>query len=175
MSPEGFSGWGIRTIAQGEARYNPMSYHNGSVWPHDTALCALGFARYGLRAEAARVFEAMFEATSYQDLRRLPELFCGFIRKPHRGPTSYPVACSPQAWSAAAPFGLLQASLGLQFHREREEIRFDEPKLPAFLTELVLRDLKLGASSVDLRLRSEGDNVTFTTLARHGDVRIVQS
>ena len=174
MSPEGFSGWGIRTIAQGEPRYNPMSYHNGSVWPHDTALVAMGFARYGLTTEAERVFEAMFEAASYQELRRLPELFCGFIRRLHRGPTAYPVACAPQAWAAAAPFGLLEACLGLRLLRGEDEIRFNEPRLPGFLDELVLRGLRLGPSSVDLRLRREGDHVTFTTLKRTGEVRIVQ-
>src|SRR3712207_6128009 len=99
MTPEGFSGWGIRTVARGEARFNPMSYHNGSVWPHDNALIASGFARYGLKAEAARVFAGLFDAATHHELRRLPELFCGFSRRPHRGPTPYPVACSPQAWA----------------------------------------------------------------------------
>ncbi|VFU09514.1 protein of unknown function [Methylocella tundrae] len=93
-------------MADGEARYNPISYHNGSVWPHDNAMIALGFARYGFAREAAQVFSAMFDAAAHQDLRRLPELFCGFIRRPHRGPTSYPVACAPQAWAAAAPLRL---------------------------------------------------------------------
>ena len=175
LSPDGFSGWGIRTIAQGEARYNPMSYHNGSVWPHDNGLIAMGFARYGLRPEAARVFEAMFEAATYQDLRRLPELFCGFIRRMHRGPTAYPVACTPQAWAAATPFGLLSACLGLDIAYGQGEIRFSEPHLPAFLDELVLRRIRLGASRVDVRLRRDGNDVTVTTLAREGHAKIVQS
>jgi glycogen debranching enzyme len=174
MSPEGFSGWGIRTIAQGEARYNPMSYHNGSVWPHDTALVALGLARYGFRREPARIFEAMFEAASYQDLRRLPELFCGFIRRSNRGPTAYPVACAPQAWAAAAPFGLIEACLGLELKCENGEVRFREPHFPAFLDQLVLRGLRLGESVLDLRLRREGEHVTFTTLGRAGTLRVVQ-
>uniref|UniRef100_UPI00378369B7 amylo-alpha-1,6-glucosidase n=1 Tax=Methylocella sp. TaxID=1978226 RepID=UPI00378369B7 len=96
-----FSGWGVRTVASSEARYNPISYHNGSIWPHDNALIALGFTRYALGREAAQVFSAIFDAGTHQDLRRLPELFCGFSRKPHRGPTAYPVACAPQAWAAA--------------------------------------------------------------------------
>ena len=87
LGRDSFSGWGIRTVASGEARFNPISYHNGSIWPHDNAMIALGFARYGLVGHAAQVFSAMFEAAAYQELRRLPELFCGFIRKPHRGPT----------------------------------------------------------------------------------------
>ncbi len=175
MSPEGFSGWGIRTIAQGEARYNPMSYHNGSVWPHDNGLIALGFGRYGLKQQAARIFDGMFDAASYQELRRLPELFCGFIKRPRRGPTAYPVACAPQAWAAATPFGLLSACLGLQLRNGENEIRFTEPTLPGFLEELVLRGLRLGASHVDLRLRRDDRDVTVSTIARTGDVRIVQS
>ena len=96
LTPDMFSGWGVRTLAMGQPRYNPMSYHNGSVWPHDNALIAMGFARYGLKVEAARVFSAIFDAGRHQDLSRLPELFCGFTRKAHRAPTPYPVACAPQ-------------------------------------------------------------------------------
>ena len=103
MQPSFFSGWGIRTIAREEHRFNPMSYHNGSVWPHDNALIAAGFARYGFKDAINRVFKGMFDAASYMDLRRLPELFCGFQRGRERGPTLYPVACSPQAWAAGAP------------------------------------------------------------------------
>jgi glycogen debranching enzyme len=175
VGQEGSSGWGIRTIAQGEARYNPMSYHNGSIWPHDNALIALGFARYGLKREAARVFDAIFGAATYQDLRRLPELFCGFLRRPHRGPTAYPVACTPQAWAAATPFGLLAACLGLELTHERGEIRFVEPALPAFTDEIVLRGLQLGTGRVDVRLRREGGDVSVSILAREGDVRVIQS
>ncbi len=101
LARDSFSGWGIRTVASGEARYNPISYHNGSIWPHDNAMIALGFARYGLASAASQLFSAMLAAASHQDLRRLPELFCGFRRRPHRGPTAYPVACAPQAWAAA--------------------------------------------------------------------------
>src|SRR5262249_28281104 len=104
ISPDFFSGWGIRTVSRREARYKPTSHHNGSIWPHDNALIALGFARYGLKAAAQRVFRGLFDAAEYMDFRRLPELFCGFQRSRARGPTLYPVACSPQAWSAATPF-----------------------------------------------------------------------
>ncbi len=107
ISSASFSGWGIRTVAAGEARYNPMSYHNGSVWPHDNALIALGFARYGYGAEVTKILKGLFEASVYIDLRRLPELFCGFARVRRQGPTFYPVACSPQAWAATAPLALL--------------------------------------------------------------------
>ena len=115
LRPEFFSGWGIRTVAEAEARYNPMSYHNGSIWPHDNALIALGLARYGLKRPVERVFKGLFDAATYMEMRRLPELFCGFQRGRGRGPTLYPVACSPQAWASATPFTLLEASLGLQF------------------------------------------------------------
>ncbi|MDB5635981.1 MAG: amylo-alpha,6-glucosidase, partial [Bradyrhizobium sp.] len=147
-----FTGWGIRTVARGEARYNPMSYHDGSIWPHDNALIALGLARYGLKHSVGRVFEGLFEAATYMDLRRLPELFCGFRRENRRGPTLYPVACAPQAWASATPFTLLEAALGLEFDVRRGEIRLRNPRLPAFLNEVVLHELQLGPSSVDLRV-----------------------
>src|SRR6185312_2006983 len=123
MGRDGFSGWGIRTLAQCEPRYNPLSYHNGSVWPHDNAVIALGFARYGLKTEAVRVFEGLFDAARHQELRRLPELFCGLIRRPRREPTPYPVACSPQAWAAAAVYAVLGACLGLEQSYADNEIR----------------------------------------------------
>ena len=115
MRPHFFTGWGIRTVARGEARYNPMSYHDGSIWPHDNALIALGLARYGLKHSVEHLFKGLFDAASYMDLRRLPELFCGFQRERRRGPTLYPVACAPQAWASATPFTLLEAALGLEF------------------------------------------------------------
>src|SRR4029453_248304 len=92
-----FSGWGIRTVAMGEARYNPMSYHNGSIWPHDTSLCAAGIARYGHREAAVQLLRSAFEAAVHFDMR-LPELFCGFPRVQGVPPIAYPVACMPQAW-----------------------------------------------------------------------------
>ena len=119
MSPKFFSGWGIRTVALGEVRYNPMSYHDGSIWPHDNALIALGLARYGLKRSVAHLFKGLFDAASYMDLRRLPELFCGFRRERRRGPVLYPVACAPQAWASATAFTLLEAALGLEFDAAR--------------------------------------------------------
>src|SRR5947209_7989514 len=152
-------GWGIRTLAHGEARFNPMSYHNGSVWPHDTAVAAAGLARYGLRAEALRVLGALFDVSRSVDLNRLPELFCGFHRRPGEGPTRYPVACAPQAWAAAAVFLLLQACLGLSIRAEPPEVCFTDPRLPEFLHEVRLYNLRVGAASVDLRLCREGGDV----------------
>ena len=175
LSPDAFSGWGIRTLALGQPRYNPMSYHNGSVWPHENALIALGFARYGLKGEASRVLTAIFEAAKHQDLTRLPELFCGFTRRPHRSPTPYPVACAPQAWSAAAVLGLVGACLGLQLTHQEDEIRFKEPVMPEFLDELIIRNLSLGASCSDVRLHRYGSDVAVRVLAREGSARIVIS
>ncbi|HVX99851.1 MAG TPA: amylo-alpha-1,6-glucosidase [Pseudorhodoplanes sp.] len=168
-----FSGWGIRTVASTEARYNPMSYHNGSVWPHDNALIAAGLARYGLRHETARVFEGLYAASTYIDLRRLPELFCGFSRQRSQGPTFYPVACAPQAWAAAAPLSLVQSCLGLCFDVGARQVMLDRPILPKFLDELVVRRLSLGDDSVDLALRRFGSEVVVTVLSRRGDVSVV--
>jgi glycogen debranching enzyme len=173
-SPEAFSGWGIRTLSKGEPRYNPMSYHNGSVWPHDNALIVLGFARYGLKSYAVKVFSGMFDAASYQELRRLPELFCGFERRPRRGPTAYPVACAPQAWASAAPFALVTACLGLQLRHDTNEISFTDPRMPAFLDDLTIRGLQLGDSRTDVRLKRDGDDITVTVLNRTGTARIIQ-
>jgi glycogen debranching enzyme len=172
MRPHFFTGWGIRTVARGEVRYNPMSYHDGSIWPHDNALIALGLARYGLKHSVAHVFKGLFDAATYMDLRRLPELFCGFRREKQRGPTLYPVACAPQAWASATPFTLLEAALGLEFDAEHGEIRLRNPRLPAFLNEVVLRDLQLGPSSVDLRVRRHGDEVSLEVLRTRGRIQV---
>jgi glycogen debranching enzyme len=172
LRPHFFTGWGIRTIALGEPRYNPMSYHNGSIWPHDNALIALGLSRYGLMHSVEHVFKGLFDAATYMDLRRLPELFCGFRRERHRGPTLYPVACAPQAWASATPFTLLEAALGLEFDAERSEIRLRNPRLPAFLNEVVLRDLQLGESSVDLLIRRHGHGVSMEVLRRRGQIQV---
>lgn len=173
MAPASFSGWGVRTIASTEARYNPMSYHNGSIWPHDNALIAAGFSRYGYPREAAQIFEGLFAAATYVDLMRLPELFCGFPRRRAQGPTFYPVACSPQAWSAAAPLSLIQSSLGLCFDVARAEISFREPALPRFLDELRLYGLCVGEAAVDIAFDRMGDKVVVKPLGRIGRARIV--
>jgi glycogen debranching enzyme len=172
MRPHFFTGWGIRTVARGQARYNPMSYHDGSIWPHDNALIALGLARYGLKHSVEHVFKGLFEAAAYMDLRRLPELFCGFQREKKRGPTLYPVACAPQAWASATPFTLLEAALGLEFDAQQCEIRLRNPRLPAFLNEVVLRDLELGSSSIDLRIRRQGEDVSLEVLRTRGHIQV---
>jgi glycogen debranching enzyme len=172
MQPHFFSGWGIRTVAHDEARYNPMSYHNGSVWPHDNALIALGLARYGHKAAVDRIFKGMFDAASYMDLRRLPELFCGFRRGRGQGPTLYPVACAPQAWASATPFALLQAALGLEFEPAENEIRLRNARLPPFLDDVVLRNLRLGQSSVDLCIRRHGEDISLQVIRSSGHIQV---
>ena len=172
LGPAFFSGWGIRTVARGEARYNPMSYHNGSIWPHDNGLIALGFARYGLNRAVAQVAKGLFDAAAYMDLRRLPELFCGFKRERRRGPTLYPVACSPQAWASATPFSLIQASLGLEFEPATNEIRLRNPYLPAFLDEIILRNVQLGESRSDLKIRRHGGEVSVELLRTRGNLQV---
>ncbi|HET7409733.1 MAG TPA: amylo-alpha-1,6-glucosidase [Paracoccaceae bacterium] len=173
MGPSSFSGWGVRTLAAGEARYNPMSYHDGSVWPHDNALIAAGLARYGYRAEAARIFGALFDASVYTELRRLPELFCGFPRLRGQGPTLYPVACSPQAWAAAAPIGLIAACLGLTFDSGRDRIEMHDPVLPGFLDMLTLRNVAIGDGRMDIVIRRAGEGITAHVLRRTGQARLL--
>ena len=168
-----FSGWGIRTIAAGEARYNPMSYHNGSVWPHDNALIAMGLARYGHQAEVLKIFEGLAQAAVYDEFRRLPELFCGFSRRRKRGPTAYPVACSPQAWAAAAPFALVAAATGLDLDFERGSVRLANPALPAFLDVLELRDVMIAGSRLDLNLSRAGADVTTAVTRREGNAGLI--
>jgi glycogen debranching enzyme len=174
MHPRFFTGWGIRTLAADEVRYNPMSYHNGSVWPHDNGLIALGMSRAGQRAEMMRLFEGIFAASGSMDLRRLPELFCGFRRRPNQGPTSYPVACTPQAWAAAAFPAFVQACLGLSFDPGARAVRFDQPDLPAFMDNLTLRNLSLGdAAKVSVLISRTPGEVSVSVIERTGDIRVV--
>ena len=173
MSSASFSGWGVRTVASSAPRYNPVSYHNGSVWPHDNALIAMGFARYGFFREVARVFQGLFEASIYIDLRRLPELFCGFVRLRSQGPTFYPVACTPQAWAATAPLSLLQTCLGMGFDHVTRSVTFDRPVLPPFLDQVMLRRLAVGDSQVDVLLNRVGEEVTAHVVDRRGDIRVM--
>ncbi len=167
-----FSGWGIRTIPVGETRFNPMAYHNGSVWPHDNAVIGLGLARYGYKDEAARLFSALYDAALYADLRRLPELFCGFARQRGEGPVRYPVACSPQAWAAATLPSLLQATLGLRFDPATAIVQFDTPRLPAFLQEMTLYNLSVSGGRMSVHLSRVGSEVAINVLEREGAIRV---
>ncbi len=172
MMPEMFSGWGVRTLSADAPRFNPMSYHNGSVWPHDNAIIALGLARYGLKRAASAIFEGLFDAANHMDMMRLPELFCGFPRRRGTAPVSYPVACAPQAWACVVPFALLKANLGLQICFNQREIRFHNPQLPRFMEEVHINGLEMGEASVNLRLRRRGADTEVAVVSRKGDVSI---
>jgi glycogen debranching enzyme len=168
-----YSGWGIRTVDSGEVRYNPMSYHNGSVWPHDNALIGLGMARYGFKEAAMRVLAGLFDATLHFDLYRVPELFCGFHRRPHEGPTLYPVACSPQAWAAGAVFLLLQACLGITVDAARRQVRLERPALPQSLRTLDICNLRVGDAEVDLAIHRHRRDVGVQLERKEGEVEVV--
>src|SRR5579875_1254802 len=173
MGAESFSEWGIRTVASSEVRYNPMSYHNGSVWPHDNALIAFGLARYRRNEDVLRILTGLFDASIFVELHRMPELFCGFPRRPGEGPTLYPVACAPQAWAAAAVFLLLQSCLGLHIDGVRRRISSHYPMLPRFLKKVRIGNLRVGDAAVDLHFRRRRTDVGLNVLRRQGDVEIV--
>jgi len=173
MDESSFAGWGIRTVAAGEPRYNPISYHNGSVWPHDNALAAAGLARYGFTDAAARMLETMLDLSEVVDLHRLPELLCGFRRRPEAPPTLYPVACAPQSWAAGAVYMLVQAALGMQLDAEHRRITFSRPVLPKRLKRLHLMILRLGPASVDVRFERHAQDVAINVTRRTSDVEIV--
>jgi len=173
LAPDMFSGWGIRTMSKGAAAYNPMSYHNGSVWPHDNALIAAGFKRYGFVRSTNRIATALFDAAIQADYMRLPELFCGFTRRSPNRPVSYPVACSPQAWAAGSPFLLLQAMLGISARAHLDLVTVNKPHLPTWLNTVEVRNLTVGRSRISLLFRREGEITSFSVLSREGDVRVV--
>ena len=170
MSSRFASGWGIRTVAEGEARYNPMSYHNGSIWPHDTAICAAGIASYGGRPQVTRLLSDQFEAANHFSMR-LPELFCGFPRVPGQGPTPYPVACLPQAWSSGSVFMLLQSVLGIRVDGVFREVHIERPRLPFGVDSLTVRDLPVNDASIDLEFHHIGDEVVVVP-GRHQSARV---
>lgn len=168
-----FSGWGIRTLATDEARYNPMSYHNGSIWPHDNAMIAYGLALYGHREEVNKILKGMFDVSLYVEHQRLPELFCGFKKRRNEGPTAYPVACSPQAWAIGSVYMLLQAVLGLRIVARDNAIYFFKPTLPDFLQELTISNLRVNGSNVVLQVRrNTSGEASVNILHRSGDVKV---
>jgi len=173
MGEEFFNGWGVRTVAASEIRFNPMAYHNGSVWPHDNALIAAGMASYGFKQGALKILSGLFDASLFIELHRLPELMCGFSRRPDEGPTPYPVACSPQTWSSVAVFLLLQSCLGLRIEAPRARLSFSQPMLPAFLERIEIRNLKIGNAEVDLLLERHAQNVGINILRQEGQVEVV--
>jgi glycogen debranching enzyme len=173
LDPASFTGWGIRTIAEGEARYNPMSYHNGSIWPHDNGLIAMGLARYGCKEPVEKILTALLDASVFMDQYRLPELFCGFPPRRGQGPTFYPVACLPQAWAAASVFAVLGAMLGISFDPAAQVICFTRPVMPAWLDELRVDNLQLGDATVDLLFRRHVKDVSLNVLRKEGRVDVI--
>ncbi len=167
-----FSGWGIRTVSARERRFNPASYHNGSVWPHDNAVIGLGLARYGHCEHALTLTTALFDAAAHMHLRRLPELFCGFARERGKAPVLYPVACAPQAWAAVAPYALIQACLGLEIDAKAARVRLRRPRLPHFLEWMTLKRLPVGNASLDLLLKRQDSSVAVTLLSRQDEAEV---
>ncbi len=155
------AGWGLRTLALGQVRFNPMSYHNGSIWPHDTAICLAGMARYGERTGVAKVLCDLFQASLSFEMR-MPELFCGFHREGDEPPIAYPVACMPQAWAAGSGFMMLQACLGLSIDARKACIRLVRPTLPPGVDTLGLDNLTIGDARTHLRFQRLGDSVAVT-------------
>jgi len=172
LEPDLFSGWGVRTLGTGEVRYNPMSYHNGSIWPHDNALICEGLARYGQVDAALALLGAAFDSSVEFDDARLPELFCGFPRRAGEGPTRYPVACSPQAWAAGSVFGMLGGCLGLALDARARRIQLRSPRLPVFVDWLRIEGLAVAGARVDLLLQRYKDSVGVEVIRREGEVEV---
>ncbi len=173
MSRDMFSGFGVRTVGSEEARYNPLSYHNGSVWPHDNAMIASGMARYGFRDFAGRILMGLLDVSKTVDLHRLPELFCGVDRRPGEGPVLYPVACSPQAWAAGAVLMLLEACLGISIDVQKKRLVLNRPFLPEGIPQLWIRGLGIGDCRMHLLLERDSDSVGLQILEKQGDAQVV--
>jgi len=173
LSPDMFSGWGVRTISTGEKRYNPMSYHNGSVWPHDNALIAFGERKCRDKKLVLGILSGLLDLSLFVDLHRLPELICGFARRQGKGPTLYPVACAPQAWAAGAVFMTLQGCLGLSIHADKSQLRLCHTALPEALNRVEIHNLRVGESTVDLAFERHLETVSTNLLRRSGELEIV--
>ena len=156
------SGWGIRTVSSRSSKYNPMSYHNGSIWPHDNSLIVAGMRRYGYHWEAEEITTQLFQASLFFPNGRLPELFCGFSRdrEAHSSPAEYPVSCSPQAWAAGSAILLLQSMLGLEVDAASKRL-FLTPKLPEWLEHASVRNLRVGQGTIDLYFERRGEDTSF--------------
>lgn len=177
MADDMFSGYGIRTLGSGEKRYepvkNPQGYHNGTVWTHDTAICAAGLAKYGFEDRAAKLMGALFDAARHFPQMRLPELFGGLPRDAAGTPPApYPVACNPQAWASASQSLLLQSMLGLRIDGAAKTVTLHRPQLPAWLTELEINGLRIGDGDISLRFQRHEDGVDITRTGGSSDIRL---
>ena len=169
-----FSGWGIRTLSSGSARYNPLGYHLGSIWPHDNSLIGMGLKRHGFEQELEELATAMYDSSRAFEYYRLPELFSGAPRTAHGVPVRYPVACRPQAWAAGTIPLLLQAILGLAPDAAKNELRIVRPRLPHWLGEVEIRGLRVGDSTVDLAYSRRGGRTRVSVIADRG-VKVVRA
>jgi glycogen debranching enzyme len=172
MSPAMFSGWGVRTYAADQPGYNPIGYHTGSVWPHDTSLIAAGLKRYGFDEESNRLVGHVFQAAQHFPDYRLPELFCGFDRDHSALPVPYPVACSPQAWAAGASFLFVETMLGLRARAGQRELELRHPNLPDWLGKVTLTNLRVGDASVDLLFHRWRGTTSAEVLRKVGDLSV---
>ena len=172
LGPSMFSGWGIRTYAEGQPGYNPIGYHTGSVWPHDTSLIAAGLKRYGFDEESNRLVGRVLEAAQQFEEYRLPELFCGFDREQSPQPVPYPVACSPQAWAAGASFLFVETMLGLRPHAAAKELELHHPNLPDWIGKITLTNLRVGDASVDLLFHRWRGTTSAEVLRKVGDLSV---
>jgi len=168
-----FSGWGIRTMAEGEAAYNPLDYQVGAIWPHDNAMIAAGLKRYGFSGDALRVFTAIYQAASRFSSYRLPEVFAGFDRSDSPEPVRYPVACAPQAWAAGAIPYMLRTALGLEPDATENTLRIVRPVLPDWLGEVSVRGLRVGKATVDLLFRRHHGETSVFVLEQHGPLHVL--
>jgi len=173
MSNDMFTGWGIRTLAESHPAYNPVGYHTGSVWPHDSALVAFGLRRYGFDEDFTLIFEGLLEAASRFDDYRLPELFAGFTRAEFDEPVPYPVACQPQAWAAGSIPLLLKWGLGLSPDALAKRLRVVRPSLPRWLERVDVTGLQVGNARIDLSFERAGEHVTLADAHIDGDVEVV--
>ncbi|MFL5255054.1 MAG: amylo-alpha-1,6-glucosidase [Rhodopila sp.] len=171
MEPDMNSGWGIRTLSSRHPAYNPYSYQNGSVWPHDNSLIALGFKRYGYSTEVAHIARDISGAASHFLLYQLPELYSGVAHNGASFPVQYLGANVPQAWAAGSCFALLQAMLGIQQDAPNNRLYVD-PDLPGWLPDVTLLDLRVGPRHLDIRFRQDGGRTVWEVL--RGDAKIVQ-
>jgi len=173
LEPDMWSGWGIRTLSSDNPAYNPFSYQNGSVWPHDNGIIAMGFKRYDFSKEAAMIARDISEAASYFVFYRLPELYAGTRREPGAFPVQYLGANVPQAWAAGSVFHLLRAILGLNANAHKKTLYVD-PVLPRWLPDITLHNLRVGASTVTLRFWTEKDETRYEVLSGEGELHIEQ-
>jgi glycogen debranching enzyme len=175
MAPDMFSGWGVRTLSSSSLAFNPMSYHNGSVWPHDNAIIAAGLKRYGHDEAVKQIANALFEVSIRARDSRLPELYCGFDRSERASVVAYPVACIPQAWAAAAPLLLLQAMLGISADAPAGALQIQRPTLPDWLGRIRLSGLRVGDATVTLAFDREGPVTGFALLEQRGKLSVTMA